>query len=55
MGDNKIVLKLSVLAVGMFAFVFYGLVPLYDAFCEWTGLNGKGGLVAAENVTTEVD
>lgn len=51
---NNIVLKLSVLAVSMFLFVFYGLVPLYEVFCDITGLNGKGGLVAAENVPTQV-
>ena len=31
---------LCALAAGMFAFAF-SLVPLYDAFCELTGLNGR--------------
>lgn len=31
---------LLILAAGMFGFAF-ALVPLYDAFCEWTGLNGR--------------
>jgi cytochrome c oxidase assembly protein subunit 11 len=31
---------LLVLAAGMFGFAF-ALVPLYDSFCEWTGLNGR--------------
>lgn len=31
---------LLLLAVGMFGFAF-AMVPLYDAFCELTGLNGK--------------
>ncbi len=31
---------LLVLAVGMFGFA-YALVPLYETFCELTGLNGK--------------
>jgi cytochrome c oxidase assembly protein subunit 11 len=31
---------LAVLAVGMFGFAF-ALVPLYQVFCEVTGLNGK--------------
>jgi cytochrome c oxidase assembly protein subunit 11 len=31
---------LLVLAVGMFAFAF-ALVPMYETFCEWTGLNGR--------------
>lgn len=51
---NKTVFWLCGLAVGMFGFALYGLPPLYDAFCEWTGLNGKGGLVAAENIPTQV-
>ena len=33
-------LLLAVLAVGMFGFAF-ALVPLYDVFCELTGLNGR--------------
>ncbi len=39
---NKTVGKLLGLVVGMFAFGF-ALVPLYDLFCEVTGLNGKTG------------
>ena len=31
---------LCVLAVGMFGFA-YALVPLYEVFCEVTGINGK--------------
>ena len=34
--------KLAVVAVAMFGFG-YLMVPLYDAFCELTGLNGKVG------------
>ncbi|MEX2352598.1 MAG: cytochrome c oxidase assembly protein, partial [Gammaproteobacteria bacterium] len=33
-------LKLTLLSVVMFGFG-YALVPLYDVFCEITGLNGK--------------
>jgi cytochrome c oxidase assembly protein subunit 11 len=33
---------LVVVATGMFGFAF-ALVPLYDVFCELTGLNGKTG------------
>lgn len=39
---NKLVLKLGVLVVGMFGFAF-ALVPLYDLFCEITGLGGDTG------------
>ena len=41
MKDSKqTVKKLALLTVGMFAFAFL-LVPIYDVFCEITGLNGK--------------
>ncbi len=35
--------KLGVGAVGMFVFAIWIMPPLYDAFCEITGLNGKTG------------
>jgi len=38
-------IKMVLVAVGMFGFG-YLLVPLYDVFCEITGLNGKTGRVA---------
>lgn len=37
----KTVIKLSVVAVGMFAFVFVVMVPLYNTLCQALGLNGK--------------
>ena len=37
---RKHVILLSLLAVGMLGFA-YALVPLYEVFCEVTGLNGK--------------
>ena len=40
-GIVKTVAKLSVVVVGMFAFVFVVMVPLYNTFCEVFGLNGK--------------
>jgi cytochrome c oxidase assembly protein subunit 11 len=39
-GLNKHIIKLAVAAIAMFGFGF-ALVPLYDVFCEITGLNGK--------------
>lgn len=33
--------KLAVITLGMFGFGF-ALVPLYDVFCDITGINGKG-------------
>ncbi|WP_024461879.1 cytochrome c oxidase assembly protein [Marinimicrobium sp. LS-A18] len=35
--------KLGVTVVGMFVFAVWIMPPLYDAFCEVTGLNGKTG------------
>jgi cytochrome c oxidase assembly protein subunit 11 len=46
-------LKLVVLCAGMFGFGF-ALVPLYDVFCEITGLGGRTSAVA-ENVIENVD
>jgi cytochrome c oxidase assembly protein subunit 11 len=37
---RKHAIALLALAAGMFGFAF-SLVPLYDTFCEWTGLNGR--------------
>lgn len=44
--DNPVAalsLKLGVWGVGMFVFAIWVMPPLYDAFCEVTGLNGKTG------------
>ncbi len=38
--NHRLAVKLSVIALLMFGFG-YALVPLYNAFCEITGLNGK--------------
>ena len=43
---NRHTLLLFALAVGMFGFAF-ALVPLYNVFCEITGLNGKTSAQAA--------
>jgi len=45
-GKKAHTLLLSALAVGMFGFAF-ALVPLYNVFCEITGLNGKTSNQAA--------
>ncbi|MGI1679417.1 MAG: cytochrome c oxidase assembly protein [Cellvibrionaceae bacterium] len=52
---GKTVTKLSVLAISMFVFAIYILPPIYDVFCEITGLNGKGQTTAAEVQVVEVD
>jgi len=41
---RRLTLKLITVVVLMFGFAF-ALVPLYDAFCQITGLNGKTGRI----------
>ncbi len=53
--DNKKVLQnLSFVVLGMFCFGF-ALVPLYDVFCEYTGLNGKTGVQYVSEEQMQVD
>ena len=40
---TKTVSKLIAVVIGMFAFVFVVMVPLYDVLCEQLGINGKTG------------
>jgi cytochrome c oxidase assembly protein subunit 11 len=40
--NKKVIIQLMFVVVGMFGFGF-ALVPLYDVFCDLTGLNGKTG------------
>lgn len=48
-------LKLAAIPVLMFGFGF-ALVPLYDVFCDITGLNGKTGRVEASEIdASQVD
>lgn len=47
--NNRLALKLGGLAVAMFGFG-YALVPLYNVFCDITGLNGKTGRINASDV-----
>ena len=52
---NTSPLKLAMIPVLMFGFGF-ALVPLYDVFCDITGLNGKTGRIqAAEIDASQVD
>ena len=48
MEARKSTLKLILFTFGMFGFGF-ALVPLYDVFCDITGLNGK---VTGPTITT---
>lgn len=52
--NNKTVKKLLLVVVAMFGFGF-ALVPLYDVFCDITGLNGKTNDTAATYNTSGVD
>jgi len=53
--NSRVVKRLGIAAVLMFGFGF-AMVPLYDIFCEVTGLNGKTGRVELEEaLTIEVD
>ena len=38
---SRLTLKLAVAAVGMFVFAIFIMPPLYDVFCEITGIGGK--------------
>lgn len=53
-GVRRTVTRTLVVLAGMFAFAF-ALVPLYDVFCEVTGLNGKTSAQAQSLVDQEVD
>ena len=49
---NNSALKLAIIPLLMFGFGF-ALVPLYDVFCDITGLNGKTGRVEASEINID--
>ncbi|SEL41654.1 cytochrome c oxidase assembly protein subunit 11 [Colwellia chukchiensis] len=51
---KKTVKKLMLMVFAMFGFGF-AMVPLYDVFCDITGLNGKTSNVAARYNATSID
>ncbi|AWB56200.1 MULTISPECIES: cytochrome c oxidase assembly protein [unclassified Colwellia] len=51
---KKTVKKLMLIVFGMFGFGF-AMVPLYDVFCDITGLNGKTSNVAASYDAVSID
>ncbi len=53
-GVRRTVIRTVAALVGMFAFAF-ALVPLYDVFCEITGINGKTNGSAQAVIHEEVD
>jgi cytochrome c oxidase assembly protein subunit 11 len=46
--------RVAIVAVAMFGFG-YVLVPLYDVFCEITGLNGKTGRIDEAEITARYE
>ena len=50
--NRRIVTRLAVVVLAMFGFGF-ALVPLYDVFCQVTGLNGKTGRIELEQALSE--
>lgn len=52
--NKQMVTKLLVIVLGMFGFGF-ALVPLYDVFCDITGINGKTENSAAAYESVEID
>lgn len=52
--NRKMVLKLVAMTLGMFGFG-YLLVPMYNVFCDITGIGGKTSDKAAEVVETKPD
>jgi cytochrome c oxidase assembly protein subunit 11 len=44
--NRKLVGKLILVAAGMFAFGVFAMPPLYDRFCEWTGIGQAGVRIA---------
>lgn len=53
-GVRRTVMRTLVVLAGMFVFAF-ALVPLYDVFCDLTGLNGKTSGTAQALVAEDVD
>ncbi|KPH59989.1 cytochrome C oxidase assembly protein [Pseudoalteromonas porphyrae] len=50
MSHAPLLKRLVLICLGMFAFAF-AMVPLYDVFCDVTGLNGKPSLEQAKQST----
>lgn len=50
----SLIKKLLFVVIGMFGFG-YALVPIYDVFCDITGLNGKTGETAVQEQVYQID
>ncbi len=53
--NRRLLIRLGLVVVGMFVFAVFLMPPIYDAFCELTGLNGKGSNKAAAASVREDD
>lgn len=54
-GNVRLALKLLCVALGFAGFGF-AMVPMYDAFCRWTGFNGRtNALPMAPAANTQID
>lgn len=53
----RLLTSLGTIVIGMFLFAVFVMPPIYDAFCEATGLNGKpsGKPAAAINVEPQTE
>jgi len=51
--NQRVVKRLGIAALLMFGFGF-AMVPLYDVFCDITGINGKTGRIAQEEALSQV-
>ncbi len=53
--NRRLLVRLGLVVVGMFIFAVFVMPPIYDVFCEITGLNGKSSNQAASAAVREDD
>lgn len=53
--NRRLLWRLTAIVPLMFAFAVFVMPPLYEAFCELTGLNGKTSMTAASTDGAVVD
>lgn len=53
--DHSRVIKRALLACAGAFFFCFSLIPIYDIYCEITGVNGKTGQLGAGSLPTQVD
>jgi cytochrome c oxidase assembly protein subunit 11 len=52
---GRLVTKLLLVAAGMFAFGVFAMPPLYDKFCEITGIGQAGVEIAEESAAADIE